>query len=126
MQRPSQVLAPTGTRQVGSMTSAERGELVTVCAAVNAYGKKVPAMLIVPRVIFRQAGSGSTPHQQAGSSYDASFSQIDVPPILGRPLPARKIREDERNEVNGSHRHTGETDAGGVTKSRTRKIIGKR
>ncbi|XP_019212111.1 uncharacterized protein LOC109200988 [Oreochromis niloticus] len=38
VQTPKQVVAEKGKKQVGSITSAERGELVTVVCAVNATG----------------------------------------------------------------------------------------
>ena len=31
VQRPSKIVAKCGTKQVGALTSAERGRLVTVC-----------------------------------------------------------------------------------------------
>nr|CAI5864513.1 unnamed protein product [Callosobruchus analis] len=50
---PPKILAPTGVKQVGSMTSAERGNTVTMIAASNAGGGFIPPMLIFPRVNFK-------------------------------------------------------------------------
>ena len=50
VQRPNRIVAAKGTKQVGLVTSAERGELVTLCCAVNALGNSVPPMFIIPRV----------------------------------------------------------------------------
>ena len=38
VQKPRQVFAQAGTKQVGRITSGERGENVTMCACVNATG----------------------------------------------------------------------------------------
>ena len=73
VQKPPQVVAPTGTRQVGSMTSAERGELVTVCAAVNAYGNKVPPMLIFPRARYKEHFVRDGPPGCLGASYPSGW-----------------------------------------------------
>ena len=53
VQRPKKIIAATGTKQVGGITSAERGERVTVCAAVNALGNALAPQLIFPRANFR-------------------------------------------------------------------------
>ena len=41
-----------GIKQVGSITSAERAELVTVVCAVNAAGNAIPPMFVFPRVRY--------------------------------------------------------------------------
>lgn len=53
VQTPARVLAPKGMKQVGRCTSAERGNLTTMIAAVNAIGNHIPPMLIFPRVFFK-------------------------------------------------------------------------
>lgn len=50
---PPKILATKGLKQVGSMTSGERGTNVTMIAAINAGGGFIPPMLIFPRVNFR-------------------------------------------------------------------------
>ena len=39
-----------GRKQVGSVTSGEGGQLVTLVCAVNATGNSIPSMFIFPRV----------------------------------------------------------------------------
>ena len=52
--KPAKVLATTGAKQVGAIVvSAEQGQLVTFCCAVNAVGNSVPPMFIFPRVNYR-------------------------------------------------------------------------
>jgi len=59
VQKPVKVIASRGARQVGRMTSAERGTLVTACCAVNAIGNAVPPLFVFPRVNFK-------PHMLSG------------------------------------------------------------
>lgn len=40
-------------KQIGNATSAERGQLITMIAAVNAVGNSLPTMLIIPCVFFK-------------------------------------------------------------------------
>ena len=51
-QQPGGVVAPTGKKRIGSVTSAERGELVIVLYAVAASGVVVPPMFAFPRFNF--------------------------------------------------------------------------
>jgi hypothetical protein len=53
VQVPEHVIAHRGERQVGSVTSAERGTLVTMCNAVSAAGSCVPPFYVFPRVNYR-------------------------------------------------------------------------
>lgn len=43
-----------GYRQIGKMTSAERGTLVTVALSVNAAGTFIPPFIVFPRVHFKE------------------------------------------------------------------------
>ena len=52
-QQPGGVVAPTGKKRIGSVTSAKYGELVTVLYAVGASGVVVPQMFVFSRVNFR-------------------------------------------------------------------------
>ena len=51
--RKAKVIACRNEKQVGKLTSGERGALVTVLYAVNAAGNSVPLMLVFPRVKLR-------------------------------------------------------------------------
>lgn len=41
VQNPSKVVGPKGAKQIGSMTSAERGQLVTFSPCINAIGNHI-------------------------------------------------------------------------------------
>src|SRR5688572_7067224 len=51
----SRGIASKSDRQVGKITSAERGQLVTACCTINAIGNSVPPFLIFPHIHFKQA-----------------------------------------------------------------------
>lgn len=53
VQKVSKVIAVKGTKQVGGITSSERGVLVTLCAAVSAIGNSIPPMFLFPRKKFQ-------------------------------------------------------------------------
>jgi len=46
--RNSKIIACRNEKQVGKLTSGERGMLVTVLYAVNTAGNSVPPMLVFP------------------------------------------------------------------------------
>lgn len=54
VQKPQNVVSSRGKKQVGALTSGERGELVTVVYAVSAAGNVVPPLFIFPRVNYRE------------------------------------------------------------------------
>jgi hypothetical protein len=51
--RPPNIIAEKGCKQVGQITSAEKGALVTMNGAVNAIGNSIPPFLIFPRVNYK-------------------------------------------------------------------------
>ena len=53
VQKPRSIVAPKGVKQVGALTSGERGALVTMCLSVNAIGNVIPPMLVFPRINYR-------------------------------------------------------------------------
>ncbi|XP_025415797.1 uncharacterized protein LOC112687364 [Sipha flava] len=53
VQNLGKIVAQRGKQQVGAITSAERGTLVTMCLAVNAVGNFIPLMFIFPRVNYK-------------------------------------------------------------------------
>ena len=54
VQKPKQVIAQQGQKQVGSITSGERGELTTVACTISASGNHIPPMMVFPRVRMQQ------------------------------------------------------------------------
>ena len=60
VQNPRKIVAEKGKKQVGRITSGERGVLVTMCTAVSAQGIAIPQFMIFPRVKY-------LPHMMKGS-----------------------------------------------------------
>lgn len=50
---PPKVIAAKGTKQVGGVTSGERGINVTLISCINATGNSIQPVLIFPRVNFK-------------------------------------------------------------------------
>lgn len=48
--RPPRVVAEKGKKQVGQISSGERGELVTFVGIINAAGRALPPVYVVPRM----------------------------------------------------------------------------
>jgi len=51
---PPKVIAERGSKQVGQMASAERGNLVITLFFINAVGSFLPPVFIFPRVNYRE------------------------------------------------------------------------
>ena len=64
--RPSKVLAPKGQKQVGKVTSGEKGRTITAVCAFNAVGTYVAPMLVFPRVYFNDRLLHGAPPQTVG------------------------------------------------------------
>jgi hypothetical protein len=65
------IIAAKRDRQVARITSAERGQLVTLCCTINALGNTAPPFMIFPRVHFKATMLKGAP---AGTVGDATRS----------------------------------------------------
>lgn len=77
VQGQSKVVAPKGMKQIGSATSAERGQLVTLITCVNAVGNALPPMLIFPRVNFKERMLFGGPPGCIGAASVSGWSNKD-------------------------------------------------
>lgn len=66
VQRVPKVIAVKGCKQVGQITSRERGELVTLCGIICASGIALPPVYIFPRKIFRETMMNGAPEGSLG------------------------------------------------------------
>ncbi|XP_047142247.1 uncharacterized protein LOC124816638 [Hydra vulgaris] len=73
VQRTQKVIALRGTKQVGQVTSAERGTLVTVCCGINALGNSIPPFFIFPRVIFKTYMLNDAPVGSDGAAHPSGW-----------------------------------------------------
>jgi hypothetical protein len=53
VQKQTRILATKGVKQVGAVTSSERGSVVTMAVAVCASGNSIPPFFVFPRKNFR-------------------------------------------------------------------------
>lgn len=64
----TKIIAKKGQKQVGQISSSERGTLVTMCGAINADGNSIPPMLIFPRKYFKAHMLKGAPNGTIGTT----------------------------------------------------------
>jgi len=60
-------------KQVGQLSSAERGQLVTLCVAVSASGQCVPPFLVYPRVHYKDYFVNGAPPGSKGTTHPSGW-----------------------------------------------------
>ncbi|XP_048063620.1 uncharacterized protein LOC125278459 isoform X1 [Megalobrama amblycephala] len=75
VQAPSRVVARWGMKQVGAMTSGERGTLVSVAYAVQALGNTIPPFFVFPCRNFKDHFVQSGPLGSAGRANSSGWMQ---------------------------------------------------
>jgi len=78
VQSPKQVVTEQGRKQVGSITSSERGELVTVVYTVSASGNVIPPLFIFPRVNYKDHFIRGAPPGSIGCATRSGWINEDV------------------------------------------------
>ncbi|KAJ8946299.1 hypothetical protein NQ314_008925 [Rhamnusium bicolor] len=78
VQQPPKILAPKGVKQIGGMTSAERGVLVTMICCINAAGNTVPPLFVFPRANFKNHMLKGAPVGAIGAANKSGWSNEDV------------------------------------------------
>lgn len=68
VQTPERVVSRRGVKQVGRITSSERGTLVTMALAVSATDNAIPPYFIFPRVKFQPHFLNGGPHGCVGAA----------------------------------------------------------
>nr|XP_022910138.1 uncharacterized protein LOC111421198 [Onthophagus taurus] len=71
---PPKIIGPKGIKQLGQMTSGERGQNVTMIASINAIGNHIPPMMIFPRVNFKLHMLKSCPIGSIGAANPSGWS----------------------------------------------------
>uniref|UniRef100_A0A2A4IUA5 Zinc finger PHD-type domain-containing protein n=1 Tax=Heliothis virescens TaxID=7102 RepID=A0A2A4IUA5_HELVI len=67
------VIASKKSKQVGQVTSADRGTTVTLCFAVNAIGNVIPPFFIFPRVRYQEHFVSEGPEGSSGDAYPSGW-----------------------------------------------------
>lgn len=78
VQEAGKVVAMKGQKQVGQITSAERGTLITLCGAINADGNSVPPLLIFPRKYFKEHMLKGAPNGSIGAASPSGWISSEI------------------------------------------------
>jgi len=76
--RPHKVIASRGSKQVGQVTSRERGTLVTLCCAVNVLGNSLPPFFVFPRVYYKDTMLNGAPPGSKGVAHPSGWMNSDL------------------------------------------------
>lgn len=76
--KPSKILAPKNIKQLGSLTSAERGTNVTMLACINAVGQSVPPLFVFPRVHYKEHMNNGGPPGCIGAANPSGWSTAKI------------------------------------------------
>ncbi|ESO05981.1 hypothetical protein HELRODRAFT_72994 [Helobdella robusta] len=72
------VIAAKSNRQVGRVTSAERGQVVTVCCTINAIGNTVPPFMVFPRVHYKDRMIKGAPPGTCGATNPSGWMTSEI------------------------------------------------
>ena len=75
---PSKIIGKRGKKQIGCLSSAERGELVTSVICMSATGTFVPPLLIFPRVRFKPELMDGAPPGSIYACHPSGWMQKDI------------------------------------------------
>lgn len=78
VQKPQKILATTGRKQVGVLTSAERGINTTVVCCANAIGTFVPPMMIFPRKNMKKELVDGAPAGTLGVAQQSGWMTTEI------------------------------------------------
>ena len=80
MQNLFKVLCTKGVKQVGQITAAERGELVTIGCCVSASGRALPPVMVFPRVNYKDHFIRGSPNGTLGLASSTSWMNAELFP----------------------------------------------
>ncbi|XP_065574916.1 tigger transposable element-derived protein 1-like [Artemia franciscana] len=86
VQKTPKVVAEKGSKQVGRITSAERGTLVTVVGCINAAGQSIAPFFVFPRVNWLQNFLNGTPPGSTGKCQPSGWMTAEIFPDMIRHL----------------------------------------
>ncbi|XP_042211398.1 MFS-type transporter clz9-like, partial [Homarus americanus] len=76
--KPTKILGQRGKKQIGSLTSAERGVLATAVCCMSAGGQFVPPFLIFPRVRMKQELKDGAPPGTGFACHPSGWMQLPI------------------------------------------------
>lgn len=74
----AKVITLKGKKNVGTLTSAERGHLITVVTCMNASGSFVPPLIVWPRKNMQDALMEGTPSGSIAACHPSGWIQTDI------------------------------------------------
>ncbi|ESO04218.1 hypothetical protein HELRODRAFT_172568 [Helobdella robusta] len=77
VQKPVKIVGSKGSRQIGKITSGERGHTVTVLCSMNAAGIFIPPMFIFPRKRMVDSLMNDSPPQSIGTCTPSGWSDSE-------------------------------------------------
>ncbi|GBP36153.1 Tigger transposable element-derived protein 1 [Eumeta japonica] len=72
------VIGRKGKRQIGALTAAERGSLMTIVCAMSAGGTLIPPMMIFPRKFFSDVLMKGAPPGAIGKVHPSEWIQLNL------------------------------------------------
>lgn len=76
--KPSKIIAGKGVKQVGKITSAERGDLVTIICCFSAAGNYIPPFLLFPRKLMNDRLMKNAPPGSQGFATENGWSNTEI------------------------------------------------
>lgn len=76
--KPSKILARTERRQVGKLTSSERGQTVTTEICLSVTGNFIPPLFILPRVRMKMELMNGAPPGSIYACHKSGWMQMDI------------------------------------------------
>lgn len=80
VQKPQKVIAPKGRKNIGKVTSGERGTLVTTCCIISASGVALPPVMVFPRKNFKEFMIKNTPSGTLGLATPTGWMNCQIFP----------------------------------------------
>ena len=78
VQSPKQMLAAKGTKQIGSITSRERGQLVTLVCCISATGNSILPDFIFPQIKYKDHFVHDRPMGSIGTSNKSGWVNEEI------------------------------------------------
>lgn len=76
MQKVTKVISSKGIKQVGQVTSRERGELVTMCGIVSASGVALPPVYVFSRKNYKDIFLTAAPEGSLGLASESGWMNV--------------------------------------------------
>ncbi|XP_064606151.1 uncharacterized protein LOC135471033 [Liolophura sinensis] len=91
----TKVISQKCLKQVGQISSAERGVLVTMCCCVNAVGTSLPPVYVFPRVNFKNHMLNEAPNGSLGLANPSGWMNSNLfPEVLRHFIKHMNVSKD--------------------------------